>query len=326
MTTTNKEIRFGVEIETVGGRRSKLVEAVNSVVHGVVTQAFDGYNSVYVTAPDGRAWRLMDDGSLTGRGTSCPGTEIVSPILTHADMDTLQAIVRALRAAGASVDGSCGIHIHVDGTAFKAAPRAIVNITRMWARYEELVGLAIDLLPSRKARFCRPVRADFLDRLDAMKDPTLDALNRAWYGALTPNPRHYHESRYHALNLHAIWNKGTIEFRLFNGTLHAGKIRSYVQLCTSVAAYALNAKTVRRGKRAFDAAWTKNACFYFLKGLGLVGPEYKTARFHLLGLCKGLAGFKSLADYEAWQVRQGRRAAPTNISESHSAAAVSGAA
>jgi len=51
---------------------------------------------------------------------------------------------------------------------------------------------------------------------------------------------HYNSSRYHMLNLHATFTKGTIEFRLFqfadpadgkrNG-LHAGEMKAYIQLC-----------------------------------------------------------------------------------------------
>lgn len=38
-------------------------------------------------------------------------------------------------------------------------------------------------------------------------------------------------SRYHGLNLHSVFSKGTIEFRMFNSTLHAGEVKSYIQLC-----------------------------------------------------------------------------------------------
>ena len=37
---------------------------------------------------------------------------------------------------------------------------------------------------------------------------------------------HYNSSRYHGSNIHATFTKGTVEFRLFNGTLHAGEIKA----------------------------------------------------------------------------------------------------
>lgn len=39
--------------------------------------------------------------------------EIVSPVLGYDDIELLQQIVRAVRAAGARVDETCGIHVHV---------------------------------------------------------------------------------------------------------------------------------------------------------------------------------------------------------------------
>ena len=45
---------------------------------------------------------------------------------------------------------------------------------------------------------------------------------------------HYDKSRYHLLNLHAAFSTErpahTIEFRAFNGTLHAGEVKSYICL------------------------------------------------------------------------------------------------
>ncbi len=59
-------------------------------------------------------------------------------------------------------------------------------------------------------------------------------------GASYGRGHHYNDSRYHMLNYHATFTKGTVEFRLFqfdapadgklNG-LHAGQLKSYIQLC-----------------------------------------------------------------------------------------------
>ena len=51
-----------------------------------------------VIAPDGRHWKAISDGSLDSRATSA---EVVTPILRWDDLETLQAVVRALRHAGA---------------------------------------------------------------------------------------------------------------------------------------------------------------------------------------------------------------------------------
>ncbi len=75
----------------------------------------------------------------------------------------------------------------------------------------------------------------FLERLNREKPTTMNRLADIWYegnGSSWENRNaHYNSSRYHMLNLHATFTKGTIEFRLFqfadpadgkrNG-LHAG--------------------------------------------------------------------------------------------------------
>jgi hypothetical protein len=57
------------------------------------------YDAWEVTAPDGRRWKLVSDASIAGPRDQ--GTEFVSPICRWEDIETVQACVRALRAAGA---------------------------------------------------------------------------------------------------------------------------------------------------------------------------------------------------------------------------------
>jgi len=80
-----------------------------------------GYDTKKITAPDGRVWKIMSDGSINcqqkyGRGrdfaTKDYSCELVSPILTYReDINTIQELVRKLRKAGAFANDSCGIHI-----------------------------------------------------------------------------------------------------------------------------------------------------------------------------------------------------------------------
>ena len=50
------------------------------------------------------------------------------------------------------------------------------------------------------------------------------------------------------LNLHSVFSKGTIEFRLFNSTLHAGEVKSYIQLCLAISHQALVQRGASRAK------------------------------------------------------------------------------
>ena len=97
--------------------------------------------------------------------------------------------------------------------------------------------------------------------------------------------RSYNSSRYHGINLHAFFTKGTVEFRLFNGTTHAGKIKSYIQFCLAISAWALDCPNERlffKGCKDYTAEQKCTLMASVLKNrLGLRGKEFKTCRQHL---------------------------------------------
>jgi hypothetical protein len=53
------------------------------------------------------------------------------------------------------------------------------------------------------------------------------------------------------VNLHNIWYRGTVEFRWFNSTLHAGKVKAYVQFVLALAAKAIKARSASAKRRPF---------------------------------------------------------------------------
>jgi len=110
---------------------------------------------------------------------------------------------------------------------------------------------------------------------------------------LNRQPQHYDNSRYHGVNLHNVWYRGTVEFRWFEATLHAGRIKAYLQFCLAVAAKALNGRAASSRKRDFDPQSAKYDFRVFLLHLGLIGDEFKTARKHLMANMPGDAAFKN---------------------------------
>ena len=114
------------------------------------------------------------------------------------------------------------------------------------------------------------------------------ALADLWYsshGTTYGRSHHYNDSRYHMLNYHATFTKGTIEFRLFefdaprdgrqNG-LHAGQLKSYIQFCLALSQMAKTVKTA--SSRPQQNENPKYAMRTWLLRLGFVGDEFKTAR------------------------------------------------
>ena len=293
-----KTLNFGIEIETVGLNRERLAQAIAGAI---TAQAVQVGREWHVRDAAGRAWRVVPDGSLSGGDVN---GEIVSPVLGYEDIDTLQQIVRAVRGAGARTDASTGIHIHVDGSRFGA--KAVLNLVKMVHKQERLLEHALAVNPGRLMRYCRPINSVFLERLETRRPTTLAGVSEAWYGFANLTPQRYDDSRYHGLNLNSLFYRSTIEFRYFNGTLHAGEVKAYVQLVLALAAKGLTAKAASSKRRTFDAATAKYDFRVLLLGLGLIGDEFKTARLHLT---------KHLAGSSAWKgERRDRRANATTAS------------
>jgi hypothetical protein len=296
-----RTLRFGIEIETIGQTREVVARAIQSVVGGEVRHV--GMPAVYdpwkVIDRRGRTWQVVADSSLNARREY--QAEIVSPILHYEDIAELQEVVRAVRHAGAGCDSSTGIHAHVDGARFDA--RAVTNLVKIFHKQEALIEHALGICPNRLNTFCKSIDRNFLERLEKDRPRTMDELNRAWYGYHCPQPQHYDRSRYRALNIHSLFFRGTIEYRCFNGTLHAGKIKAYIQFVLALSAKALKAKSASSKRREFNPATAKYDFRTFLLNLNLVGDEFKTARFHLLSLLEGSAAWK--------HGRRDRRTQPT---------------
>ena len=70
----------------------------------------NGYYTWSAWDAQGREWKFQRDVSIEGPDSE--KCEMVTPILTYADMDTLQELVRRLRKAGAKSDYTrgCGVH------------------------------------------------------------------------------------------------------------------------------------------------------------------------------------------------------------------------
>lgn len=288
MTTTLQSLRFGVEIECVGCSKERLTRAINIALPG---SRIDSYRENSVIDVMGRSWNVVRDGSLSGSENG----EIVTPPLNYSDIEALQNVIRSVRHAGARVDASCGIHIHVDGSQFAA--KSLTNLVKLVYKQERIIEHALQVSETRLNRYCRSIDAGFMTRLEARAPRDIREFSAAWYGRNEVAPSRYDSTRYHGLNLNSFLFRGTVEFRYFNGTLHAGKVKAYIQFCLAVVAKALNARSASSKRREFRAETAKYDFRVWLIELGLNGPEFKTARHHLCGELAGNAARRGTGRY-----------------------------
>lgn len=300
-----KEQNFGVEIELTGITRENAAKVI-AEYFGTTARFAGTYYRTY-TAPDreGRIWKAMSDASITterkengrkvyaGSEYSC---EIVTPILRYEDIEDLQNIVRALVKAGAIANSSCGIHVHVDGA--NHTPQSLSRLLNFATGRQDLFYEALSI-GTRADRWCSPINKELMK--SAKSASSKDELERIWYSSKnivrghaytgTIDHQHYNETRYHGINLHAFFTKGTVEFRLFNGTTHAGKIKAYVQFCLAMSAWAIETKSNTLYFKSC-ASYTQEQKAALMKRvlinrLGMKGDEFKTARLHLTAAFAG---------------------------------------
>jgi hypothetical protein len=300
-----KNQNFGVEIEMTAITRATAAKvALEFFGNTAKLEHVGGYYDEYkVTTADGRSWKFVSDASIQTKkkekGSIVPANkeysvEMVSPILTYEDIDSLQELVRKLRHAGALADSKfgCGIHIHVG--AEKHTPATIKNLVNLMASKEDLIYKSLEIDPTR-LRYCKKVNESLIETINQKKPKTLQELADIWYTGYGEErrDRHYHNSRYQGLNLHSVFTKGSLEFRIFNSTNHAGILRSYITLCLAMSHQALVQKKASSRRTYSDNEKYTFRCY--LLRLGLIGDEFKNCRMHLLKNLDGNSAYRNVA-------------------------------
>jgi len=188
-------------------------------------------------------WNAQRDGSLgSPPEPGFVGVEIVSGILKGKEgLDEIKLVCAWLKAKGAKVNQSTGLHIHV-GFA-NQTPRALAQLVCLVARNEKAFFAVTGTKSREQNHFCKPIREQFrqIGKNGKLKEGR-GRNARCVAGA---------GDRYHLLNLSNLANgtRPTVEFRCFAGTTNYTKISGCVQICVGLVEKAIKSK----GKVAYDA-------------------------------------------------------------------------
>lgn len=292
-----KNQNFGIEIELTGITRKNAAKVIANYF-GTTSSYLGSYYQTYGAMDrKGRTWKAMSDGSIRTQkkvdgcivtADSDYSCEVVSPILQYEDIEDLQNIVRELVKAGAMANTSCGIHVHVDGS--NHTPESLTRLLNLATGRQDLFYEALQI-GSRANRWCHKISPELFRAMKEGGKVSRDAAERVWYSTANDgydgsiSHEHYNSTRYHGINLHAYFSKGTVEFRLFNGTTHAGKIKAYIQLCLAMSGWAIESNDNRKFfKDCSGYTQEQKAALMtrvLVNRLGMSGPEFKTARLHL---------------------------------------------
>ena len=298
-----KEQTIGVEVEMNNITREKAARIAADFFGTHRYENTAGRNGYYTwSAWDayGREWKFQRDVSIAGPDSE--KCELVTPILHYSDIENLQELIRRLRKAGAISHAGIGAGVHIHIGANGHTPQSLRTLANIMASHENLIAEALKIDQGRMNRYCRTVNPKFIEQVNKKKPSTMAQLADLWYtsnGADYGRSQHYNDSRYHMLNLHATFTKGTIEFRLFqfdkpaNGKkngLHAGQLKSYIQLCLALSQMAKDLRTASPKPQQHENP--KFAMRTWLMRLGFMGEEFSTARDFLTRNLEGDAAFR----------------------------------
>ena len=295
---------FGVEVEMTGITREKAAAIVAEVLDATASRPDNTcYKTRIIADQAARKWKVMRDSSICSirnDNSNAPideyKVELVTPPLNYTDIELLQNVIRKLRENGAKSHSSCGIHIHVDGANHN--PQSLRRLVNFMTSRQDLIYEALEI-GNRANRWCHKLNTALLDEMKKDKNLSKEKAEQIWYsnandgydGGISHD--HYNSTRYHGVNLHSYFSKGTVEFRLFNSTLHAGKIKAYIQFCLAVSAWAITSqeKVVFRSMEGYTAEQKVTIMRNILTNrLSLYGDEFKTCRLHLMTPLKKSAG------------------------------------
>ena len=215
---------FGIEIETCGASISRIQRAfIDAGILGCDIK------------PD---------------GTPRVDAEIVLPPLAPCDFawDYIKKICRVLEEVGASVNSSCGLHVHIGnapliesasatrfcGDSIDVKERtgrfvvgqyfqepmdfiAVQDIMRRYTRQQDAVN---SMFPRSRTdnRYCAPLNTRRIEQASTISELT--------FGKFT------------SINLQT-WSRGTIEFRQASGTIEAAKIINWVKFLNNLVSHTL---------------------------------------------------------------------------------------
>ena len=294
-TATVTSEKFGIEIEFNNINRAKAAEIINTTLNGTLTEN-DILNIYVIEDQQGRKWTITRDSSIEGPADE--ECELATPPIYTADLPILKEIIMSLKAAGAKSSNArhCGIHLHIDSS--KHTPKTIRNLVNIMAAHEDQLFKAFEVDEQRIRNYCKRAEKLFIEKINQNKVETVRELEDAWYrytGPCTHREDHYHMSRYHALNLHALFTRyHTIEFRFAQWTEETSMdwtvLESFIRICLAMSELARKAKSASF-KRQSD--WTSAYSFRcWLLRLGFIGEDTKDVRKFLLKNFEGTKAWR----------------------------------
>ena len=197
-------------------------------------------------------WKAVYD------GTSGVSAEIVSPILTADRLNETRTVTRALSSAGATVNRTTGLHVHIGAASFTSPAGDMLSSLGLFVQNWYTAHAAIGAMVAKSRlnnHFCKALTiADATTLAERVRGGDIDNGGRG---------------RYYSLNLDSFARHQTVEVRLHHGTLNAAKITGWTDFITAVANFSKAGHTMPARYNTEDNRL--NNCAQLLDGLADLG-------------------------------------------------------
>jgi len=209
---------FGLELEIVGLNCTEAADALR--LAGIDCRSED-YNHAVRSW-----WKTVTDASIVDNrnnnhysgGRCC---EVVSPILSgESGLEQVVKVCRALQTAGATVNKTTGMHVHINARDLNGRDGAV--IATRYAKHESIID---SFMPksrrSNNNHYCQSL-------VHALSETNRDNLERA---RTIRDILQVISNRGSKVNFEAYLRHGTIEFRQHSGTVNAEKVVNWIRFC-----------------------------------------------------------------------------------------------
>lgn len=217
-TKERMSFTFGVEIECLVPRYD--IESI--ATRNGMPFRYEGYNHV----DNDRYYKFVSDSSIRGANP----IECVSPVLSGRNgMKSLEVCCRSLNDAGAQVNKSTGLHVHIGAKGL--TPQQYANVFSNYFYLENVIDSF--MAPSRRGNnncYCRSLQ-DHCGLVDCVNPNGVSI--------------ELDNDRYHKVNPVSFVRHKTIEFRQHQGTTDFKKISMWVNFCAKLVAWSKKNRLTR---------------------------------------------------------------------------------
>lgn len=167
-----------------------------------------------------RGWEIDYDGSLDNGAEYRPKDR--NKLYWKEDcFDQMKEIIGLIKAHRGKIKANtCGLHVHVDMKKFKN--KEIVSIIQAFIKNQGKIYRQFRVIPSRED-YAQKIAKEVIEQVNVKRIRALRSKKETSY------ENGYFGDRHYGLNVVSLNKHGTLEFRVFNGSIHISKIKQAVK-------------------------------------------------------------------------------------------------